>query len=49
MSASYPNIDFVDAALCAVAAHEFRNSNHQRYGNSHEGFMAAPASSVVSK
>ncbi len=48
MSASYPNIDFVDAALCAVATHEFRHSNYQRYGNSHERFMVAPASSVVS-
>lgn len=43
------NVDFVDAALCALIAYEFRNSNYQLYGNSHEGFIVMPASSVVSK
>lgn len=38
------NVDFVDAALCAVAAYEFRNNNYQLYGNSHEGFIVVPAS-----
>ena len=43
------NVNFVDAALCAVAAYEFRNGNYQLYGNSGEGFIVAPASSVTSK
>ncbi len=40
---SLPNIDFVDAALCAVAAEEFRRSNYQLYGNHSEGFILVPA------
>ena len=46
---SLPNVDFVDAALCAVAAYEFLNRNYQQYGNSGEGFIVVPASSVTSK
>jgi len=38
----FPNIDFVDAALCAVAAEEFRKDNYQSFGNSEEGFIVAP-------
>lgn len=37
-----PNIDFVDAALCAVAAYEFRKDKYQPYGDSEEGFIIAP-------
>jgi predicted nuclease with RNAse H fold len=39
---SLPNIDFVDAALCAVAANEFRMGNHQLFGNPQEGFIVVP-------
>ena len=46
---SLPNVDFVDAALCAVAAYEFLNRNYQQYGNSGEGFIVVPASSVTSR
>lgn len=37
------NIDFVDAALCAVAADEFRKDNYQSFGNREEGFIIVPA------
>lgn len=38
-----PNIDYVDAAICAVAAEEFRIGNYQKFGNREEGFIIAPA------
>jgi len=38
-----PNIDFVDAALCAVAADEFRKDKYQPFGNSEEGIIVVPA------
>jgi predicted nuclease with RNAse H fold len=38
-----PNIDFVDAAICAVAADEFRKGNYQLFGNREEGFIIVPA------
>ncbi len=37
------NIDFVDAALCAVAADAFRKNTFKAYGNSAEGFIVVPA------
>jgi len=37
------NIDFVDAALCAIAANESRKGNYQRFGNREEGFIIVPA------
>jgi predicted RNase H-like nuclease len=36
------NIDFVDAALCAVVAAEFRKDNYQLFGNREEGFIVVP-------
>jgi predicted nuclease with RNAse H fold len=36
------NIDFVDAALCAVAADEFRKNNYRCFGNAQEGFIVVP-------
>jgi predicted nuclease with RNAse H fold len=38
-----PNIDFVDAALCAVAANEFRKGSYKPYGDSAEGFIVVPS------
>ena len=38
-----PNIDFVDAALCAVAADKFYRGCYKSYGNSAEGFIVVPA------
>ena len=37
------NIDFVDAALCAIAADEFRKGSYQSFGNREEGFIIVPA------
>jgi len=37
------NIDFVDAALCALAADEFNKGNYQKFGNTEEGFIIVPA------
>ena len=37
-----PNIDFIDAALCAVAADEFRKGSYQLYGDQAEGFIVVP-------
>jgi predicted nuclease with RNAse H fold len=37
-----PNIDFVDAALCAVTANEFLKGNYQSYGNKEEGYILIP-------
>jgi len=36
------NIDFVDAALCAVTAEAFRNNRYQLYGDRAEGFIVVP-------
>ena len=36
------NIDFVDAALCAVAADEFRKDNYLPFGNPEEGYIVVP-------
>jgi predicted RNase H-like nuclease len=36
------NVDFLDAALCAVSAHHFRANNFQAFGNTEEGFIVIP-------
>lgn len=36
------NIDFVDAALCAVAGDEFRRNRHLSFGCRAEGFIVVP-------
>ena len=41
-----PNIDFVDAALCAVAGDEFRKGSYKSYGDRLEGFIVVPLTSV---
>lgn len=38
-----PNIDFIDAALCALAADEFRKGSYKFYGDRAEGFIVVPA------
>jgi len=42
-----PNIDFVDAALCAVTAEEFRNNHYTHCGNCAEGFIVVPATALI--
>jgi predicted RNase H-like nuclease len=37
-----PNIDFIDAALCAVTAEEFRKGCYQCYGDCAEGYIVVP-------
>ena len=37
------NIDFIDAALCAVAAEAFRHSRTKPFGGPLEGFIVVPA------
>lgn len=37
-----PNIDYVDAAICAVAAYKLRVDSYQLFGNSEEGFIIVP-------
>ncbi|MDO8578179.1 MAG: DUF429 domain-containing protein [Dehalococcoidales bacterium] len=37
------SIDYVDAALCAVTAEEFRKGNYQKFGDCEEGFIVVPA------
>ena len=39
---SLPNIDFVDAALCAVAANYLLSGNVNAYGDMAEGFIVVP-------
>jgi len=41
---SLSNIDFIDAALCAVAAREHAQGRTRTFGNSSEGFIVVPAS-----
>ena len=40
------NIDFIDAALCAVSADYFANKQFSAYGCSEEGFIVLPKSSI---
>jgi len=42
-----PNIDFVNAALCAVAADAFRNGRYQFFGDQDEGCLLLPVSNDV--
>ena len=37
------NIDYVDAAICAVAADAFCKNSYQDFGNCEEGFIIVPA------
>ena len=37
------NIDFIDAALCAVAAQKFRHGRIVQFGRQDEGFIVVPA------
>ena len=37
-----PNVDFVDAALCALTAEAFRNNQCQCLGNNEEGWIVLP-------
>jgi predicted nuclease with RNAse H fold len=37
-----PNIDFIDAALCAVTAEAFRKGCYQCYGDCDEGYIVVP-------
>jgi predicted nuclease with RNAse H fold len=41
-----PGIDFIDAALCAVTAEEFRKGRYQCYGDSEEGYIVVPKNGV---
>ena len=41
------NIDFVDAALCAVAADAFRKNTFKAYGDAAEGFIIVPVPEVA--
>ena len=40
---SLTNIDYLDAALCAIAANEFSKRNYRPFGNREEGFIIVPA------
>lgn len=40
------NIDFIDAALCAVSADYFANEQFSAYGCGEEGFIVLPKSSI---
>jgi hypothetical protein len=37
------NIDFVDAALCALAADHFAQGHYESYGDAAEGFIVVPS------
>lgn len=39
---SLRNIDFIDAALCAVAAHAFLKQEFDQFGNDNEGIIIVP-------
>ena len=41
-----PSIDFIDAALCAVAAEEFRQGRTKPFGGQDEGCIVVPALDV---
>ena len=46
---SLTNIDFVDAALCAVAADDFRRGEVKLYGDAEEGFVVVPKGKLKAK
>lgn len=39
---SLPNIDFVDAAICALSAKAFNDRNFKKIGNATEGYIVLP-------
>ena len=41
-----PNIDFVDAAICALAAKAFEEGNFKKIGNATEGYIILPNSTI---
>ena len=45
---SLTNIDKVDAALCALAAHRFLRCDFKTYGESATGFIVVPAHALLS-
>lgn len=44
-ASTLPNIDFVDAALCAVSAQSMLAGNFNYYGDTLEGFIVVPTTS----
>ena len=40
------NIDFVDAALCALTADFFARRQYKKYGDSVEGYIVVPATEL---
>jgi len=46
---SLPNIDFVDAALCAVAAKFFMENAFVTFGETQEGFIVVPSVQIVGR
>ena len=46
---SLSNIDFVDAALCAVAADAFRRDRFTAFGDANEGYVVVPKGKVKAK
>jgi predicted RNase H-like nuclease len=38
------NIDLIDAAICAIAAHHFLTGRFKTYGDAAEGFIVVPNS-----
>jgi predicted RNase H-like nuclease len=39
---SLTNVDFVDAALCALAAEHFAHRRYTHYGDAGEGYIVVP-------
>lgn len=46
---SLPNIDYVDAAICAVTADAFLMNHYQSFGDCAEGYIIVPASKMNNK
>lgn len=46
---SLTNIDFIDAALCAVAAEAFRRGEVELYGDAEEGYVVVPRRKLKGK
>jgi predicted RNase H-like nuclease len=42
------NIDQIDAALCALAAHQFAHGNFKPYGDTKDGFIVVPGRPLTS-
>ena len=45
-SADLPNIDFVDAALCALTANRFESGDTCSFGSTEDGFIVLPRSEL---